>query len=340
MSTAGLEPLLFSPVLLPKVWGGRRLTQLDKAAPSDERIGESWELADLAATSAAGAGGQAVRTRIADGPLAGRTLREAIESHGETIMGTAERSKAALAGGFPLLFKFLDASQNLSVQVHPSPGHASRTPGAHLKTESWYIIAADPGALLYIGMKPGIARTAFALAARNNDPRIIDMLRDVPAVPGDCHTLPSGTIHALGAGVLVAEVQTASDTTYRIHDWGRRGRELHIAEALRCCRFEDDPVEARIGPDGPPTVARLGKFEARARIAATDRYFIDEIRPSDARPQPLTDEPAPVVVMVLDGAGSLNARPVSRGQTFLVPAASSRSTTLSAVRALVVTLRG
>ncbi|MFN7020419.1 MAG: type I phosphomannose isomerase catalytic subunit [Phycisphaerales bacterium] len=341
-----LPPLLLQPTLLPKVWGGRRLAQLDKPLPADPAtlIGESWELADLASTSAGGAGGQAVRSIIADGPelLKGRTLHDALVLHAEAIMGLSPSSSAD-AHAFPLLFKFLDAAQPLSVQVHPSPGHAARTKDAHLKTESWYIVAAEPGAKLHIGFRPGVARTAFALAARNGDPALVHMLREVPAVPGECHTLPSGTVHALGAGVLVAEVQTASDTTYRLYDWGRAGREMHIAEALRCCRFEDDPTEARIGPDGPPTRAALGPADTRGRIAATDHYTLEELRPKPGQPLPLID-PAdaaaptrPIVLMVLTGHGTLTHaaaafpdRPISTGQTLLIPASAAQATAIRA----------
>ena len=145
-------------------------------------------------------------------------------------------SKLTPAGGFPLLVKYLDAREHLSVQVHPSPDYAKSHEGAHLKTESWLILDADEGAMLYKGLKPGTSGADLQRAIESGT--VPDLLIAEPAVVGQCHTLPSGTVHALGAGVLVAEVQTPSDTTFRVYDWakeyGRDGRELHIDQALEC----------------------------------------------------------------------------------------------------------
>jgi mannose-6-phosphate isomerase len=240
-------PLLFEPMLFEKVWGGRRLERLGKRLPPGKKIGESWELADLAATSTSGAGGGAARSTIINGPLAGRTIREAMDAAGENILPRAAR---AADGGFPLLIKFLDAGENLSVQVHPSPAYAAAHPEAHLKTECWYILDAEPGSVIYKGIRPGVSREEFERLARTGDPAIVDAMAAAPAVPGECHNLPSGTVHALGAGVLVAEVQTPSDTTFRLYDWGRTGRELHIEAALACADFGPPPPAVRLDAPG------------------------------------------------------------------------------------------
>lgn len=240
-------PLLFEPVLLEKVWGGRRLERLGKRLPQGKKIGESWELADLAATSASGAGGGAAQSKILNGPLAGRTIREAIDAAGDDILPRVARTPD---GGFPLLIKFLDAGENLSVQVHPSPAYAAAHPDAHLKTECWYILEAEPGSVIYKGIRPGVTREEFARLARAGDPGIVEAMTAVPAVKGECHNLPSGTVHALGAGVLVAEVQTPSDTTFRLYDWGRTGRALHVEAALECSDFGPPPPAARLDRDG------------------------------------------------------------------------------------------
>jgi mannose-6-phosphate isomerase len=156
-------PLLFKPILLDKVWGGRRLSQFGKQLPDGKQIGESWELADLAATSASGAGGGSAQSVIANGPLAGKTLHDAIGTWRRDLLGEVSLSKD---GGFPLLVKFLDARDNLSVQVHPSPAYAAANEGANLKTECWYILAAEPvdgkPAVIYKGIKPGVTRETFA----------------------------------------------------------------------------------------------------------------------------------------------------------------------------------
>ncbi|MCA9291819.1 MAG: hypothetical protein KDA25_11875, partial [Phycisphaerales bacterium] len=146
-------PLLFEPILKPKVWGGRSLEALGKTLPRGSAIGESWELADLPATIEGG------RSVIRNGALTGRTLREAIDAHATIIMGDVTRTSD---GGFPLLVKYLDARENLSVQVHPSPAYAAAHPDAHLKSEAWVVIDHEPGAVIYRGLRPGATRDRFA----------------------------------------------------------------------------------------------------------------------------------------------------------------------------------
>ncbi|MEX2218950.1 MAG: type I phosphomannose isomerase catalytic subunit [Phycisphaerales bacterium] len=261
-------PLLLEPILMEKVWGGRRLALFGKRLPPEKPIGECWEVADLAGTSPSGGGGQAARSVITGGALAGRTLHDALELWGADLLGPAKPSPD---GGYPLLVKFLDARENLSIQVHPSPAYAAAHPGAHLKTECWYILSADPGSVIYKGVRPGITRARFAADIERG--AVVDDLTAVPAIPGECHTLPSGTVHALGTGVLVAEVQTPSDTTFRVFDWGRAGRELHIAEALECIDFAPAP---------PAT--RWDALESRARgttLAKTPSFTVAEVETRD-----------------------------------------------------------
>ena len=338
-------PLVFAPVVLEKIWGGRRLERLGKSLPTPQgRYGESWEVADLASTSASGAGGGAVRSIIANGPLAGRTLGDAVARWGSRLIGSAGGAGDGHGTGpgaaFPLLVKFLDASENLSVQVHPSPAFLKRHPerGAHLKTESWYIVDAEPGAKLYTGLRPGLTRAQ--LEAHIRDGSLVNDLLSVPAVPGECHTLPSGTVHALGAGVLVAEVQTPSDTTFRVFDWGRTGRELHIADSLASASFADTPAEERVAPAPGPTSLKPGQL--CARLATTPFYTIDEARPLDGDELTVgyrccggqtragvagSSAESCFVLMVLAGTGELRvpggAEPplsLSAGNTVVVPA--------------------
>jgi mannose-6-phosphate isomerase len=291
-------PLLFEPVLLPKVWGGDRLAAFCKQVPPGARIGESWEVADLAQTSASGAGGNAVRSVIANGPLRGRTLHDAMELWGNGLLGGAQ----PIDGGFPLLVKLLDARENLSVQVHPSPAYAATHPGAKLKTECWYILRAEPGSVIYKGVKPGVTREAFA--AHIADGSVVSDLVSVPAVVGECHNLPSGTVHALGAGVVVAEVQTPSDTTFRVYDWGRQGRELHIAESLECIDFGE-----------PPRATRL----LRGEVLRTPFFEVAYVR---LGAEAVSDTRCAALV-VLEGEGELRweggRHEASPGQTWLIP---------------------
>lgn len=338
-----MQPLLLAPQLLPKVWGGRRLERFGKPLPAGQKIGESWELADLGATSDSGAGGQAVRSVISTGPLAGRTLTDAIRAHRHDILGDLEPTST---GEFPLLVKLLDASDNLSVQVHPSPAYIAAHPGepAHLKTESWYVVDAAPTdagkpPILYIGLRPGVTHAEFAAAARAQSPAIVDMLNHVPAVPGECHTLPSGIAHAMGAGVVVAEVQLPSDTTFRLYDWGRSGRQMHVEAALESIA---DPTVT------PAQRASLGDGALCARLATTPYYTIDEARPLDGDDLTIgyackQSRRAPFVLMILQGRGELRhagsgfaPMSVSAGQTLLVPASIAQATHLVAVSDLRV----
>ncbi len=271
-------PLLLRPMLLPKVWGGDRLARFGKAVKPGDRVGESWEVADLDATSASGAGGGAARSIIENGPLAGQTIRDATRAFGvEAMFGTAPRCSASneVPPPFPLLVKFLDARENLSVQVHPSIAYAKAHRGASIKTECWYILDAEPGSVIYKGLREGVTREVFERHLRGgpdgDGSGVVGDLEAVPAVVGEMHNLPSGTVHALGAGVVVAEVQTPSDTTFRVYDWGRSGRELHIDAALECIMW------------GPARGATKGtRAEAASvqvsRLVSTGFYVVDEIR--------------------------------------------------------------
>lgn len=235
-------PLLTDPILLEKVWGGGRLAQFGKAMPGAASVGESWEIADLAETAASGAGGGAKRSVIRNGALAGQTLADVRAAWGAALVGTGSAGE-----GFPLLVKLLDAKENLSVQVHPSPAYAAGHPEAHLKTECWYVLDAAEGSVIYKGVKPGVTASDFRSAIEAGT--VPELLESVPAVVGEMHELPSGTVHALGAGVLVAEFQTPSDTTFRVYDWGRTDRELHVEQAMACIDFSPAPG-ATVAADG------------------------------------------------------------------------------------------
>lgn len=297
------------PVLLEKVWGGRRLAALGKMLPKpDARYGESWEVADMSTTSASGAGGGAFRSVISDGPLVGKTLHEALAILGEALL---PKDLLTPDGDFPLLIKFLDASENLSVQVHPSPAYAAAHPGAHLKTECWYVLDAQPGASVYIGLAPGVTPAEFAKLCRSGESKVEQAMRRLPAEPGTMFNLPSGTVHALGAGVLVAEVQTPSDTTYRLYDWGRAGREMHIEKGLAC--ILDGP---------PPEPRRLGSGETSAELVRTDYFAITEHRLEPGREMAVS---GPCVLIGVDGAASVGpGTPLRPGRTLLVPAGMGR----------------
>jgi mannose-6-phosphate isomerase len=309
---------------MTKVWGGDRLGGFGKVVKAGERVGESWEVADLATTSASGAGGEGVCSRIANGALRGQTLRDAMRAWGEQFV---HRDALTAEGAFPLLIKFLDAREHLSVQVHPSPAYARRQKGAHLKTECWYILAAQPGSVIYKGVRAGVTRERFEATLREGDGAgVVALLEAVPAVVGEMHNLPSGTVHALGAGVLVAEVQTPSDTTYRVYDWGRKGRELHIQQAMACIEFGPAPAAiAMHGGDVSP---------------ALDTEFFRVERHTLRGPAPLGVHRGQVCIVVegsgrissegtAEGGRAFEAIDVRAGTTYFVPAGLVGGATLT-----------
>jgi len=225
-------PLRLRPLYMERVWGGRMLEQLYKRPlpQNGGPIGESWEVVDR----------NDEQSVVEDGPLAGTSLHELWENHRSAIFGEA----APDTPRFPLLVKILDARDTLSIQVHPPADVAARL-GGEPKTEMWYIAKADAGAALYIGVKPGVDREAFAAAIKNGT--VADVVHRIPVKDGDFIFVPSGRLHAIGAGLVIFEIQQNSDTTYRVFDWNRMGldgnpRQLHVEESLQCIDFTDtDP---------------------------------------------------------------------------------------------------
>ena len=316
-----LYPLLLEPIYKEKVWGGRALERLGRRLPGgpETRIGESWELADLGATSASGGGGGAARSRVVNGPLAERTLSEVLNDFAPLVTG---RTALTPDGAFPLLLKYLDARENLSVQVHPSPDYAAAHPDAHLKSEAWYVVDAEPGAVLYKGVREGT--TPDALAAAIEDGSVPELLVAVPARPGECHYLPSGTCHALGSGIVVAEVQTPSDTTFRVFDWGRSDRELHVERAMACIDF--GPVDASAWQPG--TSGEEGGATWRDLVDC-EHFHVREWSIPEGGERTLQGDGL-VVLMVVRGGGRLSwgsdelrELPVPAASTVLLPAALS-----------------
>jgi mannose-6-phosphate isomerase len=219
-------PLKFRPILKRRIWGGQKLRELGKEIAEGEKIGESWELADLPED----------KSLISNGELAGQTLSSVIQKYPKEITGDEN-----FTGAFPLLIKFLDAQDILSVQVHPNEQACERMGKGEPKTECWYIIASEPSAVIYKGLKKGVTKQQFAEAIREGD--VAELLEEVVVEAGQCHFLPAGTAHSIGAGLLIAEIQTPSDTTYRVFDFNRvddtgKARPLHIEEALESIHFE------------------------------------------------------------------------------------------------------
>ncbi len=311
-----LLPVVFEPLLKVKPWGGQQLARLlNRRLPANERIGESWELVSLPGSE----------SRVRNGPLAGRTLTELVQLWGRDLLGAAP----LVAGRFPLLIKFLDAYENLSVQVHPKPEGTGGPPGA--KHEAWYVIHADPGAKLFIGLKPGVGPADVARVV--NGPEMVHLLREWSPQPGQCYYLPSGTLHALGAGLVVAEIQTPSDVTYRAYDWNRvdaagRPRALHVEQALRNIRC--DVTEAMISQTATAVEASFMPATRVTRVARCERFVLDLLALRAGVSYALVSGFMRVWV-VLDGAGRFThedqepkyAGTFAKGDVVLIPAAST-----------------
>ncbi|MFO7898782.1 MAG: type I phosphomannose isomerase catalytic subunit [Planctomycetota bacterium] len=223
-------PLVFEPVLLEKeFWGGRRLGDvLHKQLPKKGKIGESWEVSDYPGKE----------TRVTNGPLAGRSLRQLVEDDVSDVVG----DDALLQDGrFPLLVKYIDASETLSVQVHPDDEYARAHGEIAGKQEAWFIVRVEPQAKLIRGVTEGTDREGFERAIANGE--LDPCLHTFAPRAGDTVMIPWGTVHAIGKGIVLAEIEQTSDVTYRVYDWNRvdeqsQGRDLHVENALDVIRFE------------------------------------------------------------------------------------------------------
>ncbi|MBW7908277.1 MAG: class I mannose-6-phosphate isomerase [Kiritimatiellae bacterium] len=225
-----LRPLLLAPIYRDYIWGGSRIQSHFGRTSIPARCAESWEVADRPE-------GQSV---VCGGPFDGYTLGKLVNELGASLLGARGTSER-----FPLLIKLIDARETLSVQVHPNNENAHRT-GGEPKTEMWYILAADPGACIYAGFKPGATPAAFRAALEEET--VEALLNKIPVKAGDAVYMPGGRVHAIGAGCLILECQQNSNTTYRLYDWGRvdaegRPRELHIESALQVINWGEPPTE-------------------------------------------------------------------------------------------------
>ena len=297
------ELLHMAPVAVDRPWGGTRLASYGK--PVGERLAESWEVADLPNEAAPAVPDPT--SKILGGSFDGRTLSELAAIDQAGLMGAAALTDD---GRFPLLIKLIDANEPLSVQVHPPADVVASHPHARLKTESWYVVAAESGSMLYLDVRDGV--TIDDIDASMGSSRLVDLLRAVPAVVGEFHHLPAGLVHALGAGTVVAEVQTPSDTTYRMYDWseeyGRQPREMHPDEALASVRIA--PPEAFSLPAEPTVRGR--------ELCRNPHYWIAEHRSRNAHS---AGDGAPSVLMVVEGTVEVLGETLVAGATAIVPAA-------------------
>lgn len=306
-----MDPLLFEPFFRPQIWGGRRLeTYLGAQLPGPGAFGEAWMLS-----------AQSLHvSRVSEGPLKGESLA--------AIWSTRRAELTGLPGPaelpFPLLIKVLDCQELLSIQVHPNDEIAARfRPGELGKTEAWVILHAEPGSKIYAGLKPGV--TKEELARKLDDGSLAECLHAIAPKKGECVFLPAGVVHAVGGGVLMAEVQQSSDATFRLFDWNRLGpdgkpRELHRTEALASIDWSAGPVQPTAGK---PWAGLVAGNQAERLVDC--RYFaIDRFELGAEQPVPGAGELS--IWIVLEGSATLSGesnefrRTMRPGETVLVPA--------------------
>jgi mannose-6-phosphate isomerase len=261
-----IYPLTFVPVFRDYIWGGRHLETLYGRQLPPGIVAESWDVS----------GHSSSPTAVAAGYWAGRTLPEVTAVLGEALLGR-NGAATAVGGAFPLLVKLLDANGDLSVQVHPDDdyahAHENGDPG---KTEMWYVLHAEPGTELIYGLAPGANAADFRRAAQTG--RLNEQLHRLPIQAGDCVFVPAGTVHALLAGAVVAEVQQNSDTTYRVYDWGRLGadgqpRPLHLEKALAVIDW------TRVAPGKvAPQILAAGNGLCQERLVVCPQFTAERVQ--------------------------------------------------------------
>lgn len=310
-----MYPLKFKNIFKSVVWGGEKIAPFKGVNTQQKNIGESWELSGVK-------GNESV---VAEGPLAGRTITSLAEEYKGALLG--EKVYAATGTEFPLLIKFIDARDDLSIQVHPDDKLAAeRHNGSKGKTEMWYVVQADEKAHLMSGLNKEITPEEYAAKVADNT--ITDVLHDYDVHDGDVFFLPAGRIHSIGSGCFIAEIQQTSDITYRIYDFGRLGldgkpRELHT-------ELSKAAIDYTVLPDYKTQYQSIKNQEnelVSCKYFTTSLYELDKEVTKD-----MSGLDSFVIAICVEGSGSLtdseaNAVSLRQGETVLIPA-SSRSFTL------------
>ena len=313
-------PLKISYISKPAIWSGTRLVrQWGKLSESD-RIAETWELSVRPKEMAI----------VLEGEAKGFTLQSYIEQCGADCVSPQYR----LGDRFPLLIKLIDAADRLSVQVHPDDTYASRVENDSGKTEMWYIVEAEPNAAIIYGLKDGVSREAFAQAVAEK--RIGEMMKTCPVQAGEAYFIPAGMVHAIGAGILIAEVQQNSDLTYRIYDYDRRQadgslRELHVEKSLDVVRpFSENEVE------------RLQFERGRNGALVNSKYFSVFKRELDGERSAEVGKESFVALLCIGGEGSIVYKgvsyPIRRGDSYFLPAGMGEYTLLGSLTLIEATI--
>lgn len=301
---SALYPLKFQPILKQKVWGGNKLQELFQKN-AEGNVGESWEISGVEENI----------SEIANGPLKGNTLNWVLENYKEKLVG--EKVFKNFGNHFPLLFKFIDAREDLSVQVHPNDLLAKARHNSFGKTEMWYILDVEKNGKLILGFNQQMDSKKYLHFLSEN--RITEILNVEAVKKGDAFLLKPGTVHAIGAGVLLAEIQQTSDITYRIYDWDRpdtngKLRDLHTDLALEAIDF--NPPESKLNYSevkNSPSPIGTTNFFALNKLVLSENYLKD-----------LEQVPSFTVYMCLEGSAIIEtddySEEIKKGETFLIPA--------------------
>ncbi|MDL2319553.1 class I mannose-6-phosphate isomerase [Alistipes sp. OttesenSCG-928-B03] len=321
-----LYPLKFRPLLKERLWGGDKLRrEMGKDAPEAQLIGESWEVSGV----------QGDLSVVANGFLAGNDLQELAEIYMGELVGDSVYAK--YGDEFPVLVKLIDAADDLSVQVHPNDQQAEMRHGAYGKTEMWYVIDAEPDAVLYVGFRHRTSREEYLRAV--DEGTVAELLNRIEVKPGDAYFIPAGTIHAIGRGLLLAEIQQTSDITYRVYDWGRtdengQPRELHTGLAVETVTF------GQPGGYGGYDITRRPVKNTAVEMAESPYFTTNllDIEGDVQRDFHLTD--SFVVYVCVDGECLLRTpnggERIRRGETVMLPAVIDEVTLSGRARLLEV----
>jgi mannose-6-phosphate isomerase len=308
------EILCFQPLYQERIWGGRAFeSALGRTLPSPQPIGESWEIVDR----------REAQSVVHGGAHQGVTLRSLLQTHTADIMGPAWPAEKP----FPILVKWLDCRERLSLQVHPPAAIAAQLQGEP-KTENWYIADTAPGAQLIVGLKKGVTRATFERAII--DQKVEECVHKFRVAEGDSILVHSGQVHAIDAGNLILEIQQNSDTTYRVYDWARTGldgkpRQLHVAESLKCIQWDDfEPVPVR----GAPT---------SAVIAECDEFRIRRVVLGPGEKLNFKAGQQPRILSVVSGSLQFDDVTLGRGDNALLPYAGEFSGVASESGILLIT---
>jgi mannose-6-phosphate isomerase len=300
-----IYPLQFNAILKERIWGGEKLKTILNKPITSNITGESWELSTVEGDVSV----------VANGEYKGKSLTELIEEYPSEILGTAVHER--FGKQFPLLFKYLDAREDLSIQVHPNDELAKKRHNSFGKTEMWYVTQADKDARIIVGFKEDSSSEEYVEHLNNNT--LVDILDDVKAKPGDVFFLETGTVHAIGAGLVVAEIQQTSDITYRLYDFDRKDaqgntRELHVDLALDAINYKK-----------VNTYKEYTKETDKSNVVVDCPYFTTNFIPLENEKSAENSGASFTVYMCIEGSFQLDYDGVTyqyiKGDTVLIPAA-------------------